>query len=69
MVEEKVSICGLCESCDNRSLCDFMKDIKIFIRDEKCAKKIVDTEVTVYSCDEYELKETGCPYCDDFENK
>lgn len=64
-----VNISGLCTNCDNVKICDFIKDAKIFMRDKKCAEKIIDSEITVYSCDKYESAESivpkdgMCSYC------
>lgn len=52
--EKTVSTSGICTNCKNEKICDFVKGIKIFIANKKCAEKIVDTELIVYSCDEYE---------------
>ncbi len=60
-VEKVVSISGLCTNCKNEKACDFVKDIKIFIANKKCAEKVLDTELTVYSCDSYEAEEDICP--------
>lgn len=65
-----VDISGVCTNCDNAKICDFVKEVKIFMRDKKCAEKIVDSEMTVYSCNRYEAaksiipKDGTCPYCD-----
>lgn len=61
MVEKIIDISGLCENCGNRLICDFIKDIKIFIRDRKSAEKIVDTNIAIYSCDKYEVIKDTCP--------
>ncbi len=60
-VEKIVSISGLCTNCINEKICDFVKDIKIFVANKKCAEKVSDTELTVYSCDEYETEKDICP--------
>jgi hypothetical protein len=60
-VEKVVSISGLCTNCKNEKMCDFVEDAKIFIINKKCAKKILDTELTIYSCDEYEVEKDIYP--------
>ena len=60
-VEKIVSISGLCTNCRNEKTCDFVKDIKIFITNKKCAEKVLDTELTVYSCDKYDEEKDICP--------
>lgn len=68
-VEKAISISGICTNCQNEKICDFIKGVKIFITNKNCAEKISDTELTVYSCDEYEtekdiIPESGiCLYC------
>jgi hypothetical protein len=59
--EKVVSISGLCTNCKNEKTCDFVKDVKIFVASKKCAEKVLDTELTVYSCDEYEDEKDICP--------
>ena len=59
--EKVVSISGICINCKNEKICDFVKDIKMFIADKKCAEKILDTELTIYSCDEYDVEMDICP--------
>ena len=59
-VEKVVNMSGLCTNCKNEKICDFVKDIKIFIANKKCAEKVLDTELTVYSCDKYDAKDI-CP--------
>jgi hypothetical protein len=60
-VEKVVSISGICTNCKNEKTCDFVKCIKIFIANKKYAEKILDTELAVYSCDEYEVEKDICP--------
>lgn len=55
-----VNISGICTNCDNERVCDFIREFKAFIRDRKCANKILDTEITVYSCDKYESAKEVC---------
>lgn len=61
--EKVVSISGLCTNCKNGKTCDFVKDIKMFITDKKCAEKVLDTELTVYSCDRYGEEKDICLEC------
>jgi hypothetical protein len=61
MVDKVVGISGICTNCNNEKTCDFVKDIKIFIANKKCAEKVLDTELTVYSCDDYETEKDMCP--------
>ncbi len=56
-----ISISGICTNCKNEKMCDFIKGIKIFITNEKCAEKVLDTELTIYSCDKYETEKDICP--------
>jgi len=60
-VEKIVSISGLCTNCRNEKTCDFVKDIKIFVTNKKCAEKVLDTELAVYSCDKYDEEKDICP--------
>lgn len=60
-VEKVVSISGLCTNCNKEKTCDFIKDVNIFIKDKKCAEKILDTEITIYSCDNYDTEKNICP--------
>lgn len=68
-VEKIVNLSGLCTNCKNGKTCDFIKDFKKFIINKKSAEKVLDTELTVYSCDIYEAendilpKSTTCLYC------
>jgi hypothetical protein len=59
-VEKVVSMSGLCTNCNNEKTCDFVKDIKIFVANNKCAEKVLDIELTVYSCDKYETEKDVC---------
>ena len=69
MVDKIIEISGLCTNCDNVRVCDFIREFKAFIRDKKCAGKILDTEIAIYSCNGYEsMKEiipadNMCLYC------
>ena len=60
-VAKVVCISGLCTNCRNEKTCDFVKDIKIFVTNKKCAEKVLDTELTVYSCDKYDEEKDICP--------
>lgn len=60
-VAKVVCISGLCTNCKNEKTCDFVKDIKIFVTNKKCAEKVLDTELTVYSCDKYDEEKDICP--------
>ena len=59
--EKVVSVSGLCTNCKNEKMCDFIEDIKMFITDKKSAEKILDTELTVYSCEKYDEEKDICP--------
>lgn len=61
MAEKIIEMTGLCENCDNRSDCDFIKDIKTFMIERKSAEKIIDTSIAIYSCDKYNVKKDICP--------
>ena len=56
-----IGISGLCTNCNKEKTCDFIKDIDVFIKNKKCAEKILDTEVSVYSCEGYETEKSTCP--------
>lgn len=60
-VEKVVSISGLCTNCKNEKTCDFVKDVKILVANKECAEKVLDTELTVYSCDKYDIEKDTCP--------
>ena len=60
-IEKVVNISGLCTNCNKEKTCDFMKDIGIFIKNKKCAEKILDTEITIYSCNDYETEKDIFP--------
>ena len=60
-IEKIVSMTGLCTNCNKEKTCDFIKDIDVFIKDKKCAEKILDTEVSIYSCNDYETEKDICP--------
>jgi len=60
-VEKVVSISGLCTNCKNEKTCDFVKDVRVFVTNKKCAEKVSDTELTVYSCEDYEEENDMCP--------
>ena len=59
-IEKIVSISGLCTNCNKEKTCGFIKDIDVFIKDKKCAEKILDTEVSIYSCKGYEAEKDIC---------
>lgn len=55
LTEEKtIDMSGICINCDNRRNCDFMRNIKSYVRDQRCANRIKDIEISVYSCENYE---------------
>ena len=60
-VEKVTSISGLCINCKNEKTCDFVEDVKIFVANKKSAEKVLDTELTVYSCDRYEAEKDIYP--------
>lgn len=59
-VEKVINISGLCTNCKNEEACDFIKDIRVFITNKKCAEKILDTELTIYCCDKYNEEKDIC---------
>lgn len=59
--EKIVSISGLCTNCNKEKTCDFIKDIDTFVNNQKCAERILDTEITIYSCGDYETEKNICP--------
>lgn len=61
MTEKIIEITGLCENCNNRLDCDFIKDIKTFMIERKSAEKIIDTNIAIYSCDKYNVTKDICP--------
>lgn len=55
VVEKKVvEISGICTNCNSRETCDFIKNIKSYIKDNKCSRNISDVDISVYSCGDYE---------------
>ncbi len=61
MAEKIIEMTGLCENCDNRSDCDFIKEIRIFMKEKRSAEKIIDTNIAIYSCDNYNVTKDTCP--------
>lgn len=61
--EKVTSISGICINCKNEKTCDFVEDVKIFVANKKSAEKVLDTELTVYSCDRYEAETDIYPEC------
>jgi hypothetical protein len=60
-LEKVVDISGICTNCKNEKSCDFVKDIKALITNKKCAKKIRDTELIIYSCEGYDVEKDIYP--------
>ena len=60
-IQKVVSISGICTNCNKEKTCDFIKDVDVFIKDKKCAEKILDTEISIYSCDGYETEKDIYP--------
>lgn len=52
--EKTIDMSGICDSCDNRINCDFVRNIKSYVRYQKCANRIRDVEISIYSCENYE---------------
>ncbi len=61
MTEKVIDITGLCENCDNKWECDFIKEIRIFMKEKSSAEKIIDTNIAIYSCDKYRVTKDICP--------
>lgn len=59
--EKVMIISGLCTNCKNEKTCDFVKEVKMFLADKKCAEKILDIETTIYSCDNYDTEKDIYP--------
>lgn len=62
--EKVTSVSGICTNCKNEKTCDFVKDVNIFVTKEKCAEKVLDSELMVYSCDRYEAEKDIYPECE-----
>lgn len=63
--EKAIAITGICTNCGSRKNCDFTRNINTYVRDNRCAKRISDVEITVYSCENYEAEIEKI--CDDSE--
>ena len=66
-----LNISCLCETCADRMTCDFVREVKSFFRDRKYTECIIDSEVTIYACYNYEQEipvicngNKVCIYCD-----
>ena len=55
-----VNITGICTNCNKEKTCDFIKDIDVFIKDKKYDEKTLDSEVSIYSCNDYEAEKDIC---------
>lgn len=56
-IHKCISISGLCVSCDKRRVCDFIKDFADFLKNIESTKRIVDCELSIFSCEDYPGKE------------
>ncbi len=59
--EKIINISGICTNCINGKECDFLREFKVFIRDKKCADKIIDSEMNIFSCERYENEKDAYP--------
>lgn len=46
-------ITGICTHCDNRNVCDSIKDITELIKNGKSTECIINTDVAIYNCNKY----------------
>lgn len=55
--DRTINISGVCVDCNNKKDCDFVKEVKSFIRNKLFLYNVTDSEICVYACDDFEHTE------------